>query len=288
MSLLNKEGKIWFREDMHPDVVQEILVEKILAEKQTQFQKLLLLQTPRYGKVLALDNIIQAAEKDEYIYHEVMAHIPLFLHPEPQKILIIGGGDGGVLREVLKHPEVKEVSLVEIDKEVINICQEHFSEIPRGSFDDPRTKIIIADGAEFVKNKSEEYDVAIIDSSDPIGPAKILFQKEFYQNLNQCLKSDGIAIRQTGSLILQPDECPENYRQIKKVFNDVKIFLIANATYIGGSFSLTAGIKNGNFKEAEKNLERFAALSIKTRWFSPKMCLASMILPPEFKIQLGI
>lgn len=286
MSLLTRENKIWFREDLCPDAVQEILVEKVLVEKQTKFQKLSVLLTPCYGKVLVLDGVVQAAEKDEYIYHEAMTHIPLFLHSEPQKVLIIGGGDGGVLREVLKHSEVKEAHLVEIDEEVINVCREYFPEIPQGAFDAPRTKIFVADGAEFVKNKNKEYDVVIIDSSDPVGPAEILFQTEFYQNIGCCLKKGGFAIRQTGSLFLQPTECPESYRRMKKVFNDVKVFLISNATYVGGSFSLTVGIKEESFREAEKNLGRFAAAAVKTRWYSPEMCLAATVLSPEFKEKL--
>lgn len=282
-----RNNKLWFREELFNDVAQEMEVSEIIVETKTEFQNLKILKTPRYGKILVLDEIIQTTQEDEFVYHEAMSHSPLFLHPQPEKILIVGGGDGGVLREIIKHQKVKKVDLVEIDKEVIDICQQYLPELSSGAFADPRVNLIIADGAEFVKDKKNAYDVIIIDSPDPVGPAEVLFKTDFYKNIFQCLCGGGIVIRQTGSSVLQPAECPASFRQMKEIFDEVEVVLIPTASYIGGDFTLTAATKKASFADYKKNVaESFQLSNIKTRWYAPEIYFARTILPAEFKALL--
>ena len=146
-------------------------VRRILEESKTDFQHMILMDTFEYGKMLLLDGIVQTTEEDEFIYHEMMTHVPLLSHPNPQNVLIIGGGDGGVLREVLKHDSIEKATIVEIDPEVIRFCNEHLPFISNGAFGDGRTDLIIADGAEYIRETDDRYHIIIVDSPDPKGPA---------------------------------------------------------------------------------------------------------------------
>jgi spermidine synthase len=150
-------------------------IKKVIKEVQTEFQHIQLVDSFQCGKMLLLDSIVQTTEKDEFIYHEMMSHVPLFSHSSPKRVLIIGGGDGGTLREVLKHDGVEKVTLVEIDPLVIDFCKEHLPSISQGAFENARTELIIADGAAYLENTSDQYDIIIVDSTDPISPAQILF-----------------------------------------------------------------------------------------------------------------
>lgn len=286
MSLEKSNKEYWFKEELYSDYRQLIKVSKIFAQKITKdkrgnsLQKLLILETPRFGKVLILDEIIQLTEADEKYYHEPFAHIPLLTHPHPKNILIIGGGDGGILREVVKH-KVVSIDLVDIDGEVIKFTRRHMPDFARGAWEDPRLKIHVEDGAKFVKDDKKKFDVIIIDSSDPIGPAKSLFQADFYSNCKKCLSSEGIIMRQTGSPFLQRSELPSNFRQMKKLFPEVQIFLTAVPTYIGGYFTfVAASLKKNIFRESLiKIRQRFDKLNLKTKWYNPQMHKASMVLP---------
>ncbi len=200
MGLVKKGQQLWFFEELYPDVTYGFKVSKVIVpETPTGFQRLMILETDRLGRVLVLDGIVQLTEEDEGIYHEWIAHWPLFALPKPaQHVLIVGGGDGGVAREVLRHPDVKTVTMVEIDQMVVDLCREHMPSIPAGIFEDPRFKLIIGDGAEVIRSDRGRYDVIIIDSTDPIGPAKSLFNTSFYQSVYDALAEGGIAIHRQG------------------------------------------------------------------------------------------
>ena len=171
-----KELNTWISEKWK-SVEVRYRIKKILKESRTDFQHMMLVDTYQYGKMLVLDGIVQTAEKDEFIYHEMMAHVPMLSHPNPQKVLIIGGGDGGVLREVLRYDSVEKATIIEIDSEVVSTCQEHLPFISNGAFDDRRTNLIIGDGADYIQKTDARYDVIIVDSPDPIGPAQALFSE---------------------------------------------------------------------------------------------------------------
>lgn len=293
MSLEKSNNEYWFKEELYSDYRQLIKVSKIFAQKITKdkrgnpLQKLLILETPRFGKVLILDEIVQLTEADEKYYHEPFAHIPLLTCPDPKNILIIGGGDGGILREVVKH-KVVSIDLVDIDGEVIKFTRRHMPDFARKAWQDPRLKIHIEDGAKFVKDDKKKFDVIIIDSPDPIGPAKSLFQAGFYSDCKKILSPEGIIMRQTGSPFLQRSELPSNFRQMKKIFPEVQVFLTAVPTYIGGYFTfVAASFKKNIFEESLIEIrQRFDKLNLKTKWYNSQMHKSSMVLPNELRESL--
>ncbi len=270
---------MWFYENIHPDVKIGIKG-KILYKKKTPYQDLRLYSTPEYGRMLVLDGAIQTTEKDEFIYHEMITHPVMLAHPRPKKVLIIGGGDGGVLREVLKY-KIEKVSLVELDKDVIDISRKYLSKICRKSFEDKRLNIVIDDGNNFVKTTKDKFDIVIIDSPDPIGPAKILFSRKFYSQVHSVLNSKGIMIRQSGSTTLQAEELRSNYKTLKRIFPFVTVQLSAVPTYTGGFFSFLIASENINPKNIKtKNIEkRINELKLKTKYYNLETHKASMMLP---------
>ncbi len=277
----------WFSETLHPSVRQTLKIKETLYSGKTPFQKVQILDAEQFGKMLVLDGVVQATEKDEFIYHEMMTHVPLFSHPNPKRVLVIGGGDGGIVREVLKHP-VEEVYLVEIDEQVITLSQKYLGGICKGAFKDPRTRVRVEDGAKFITEQTIPFDIVIIDSTDPIGPAKVLFAKKFYQAIKRVLNPEGILARQTGSTMLQPNEWVENYRQLKGFFSRVHPFVISIPTYIGGLFSLVlASDKINPFALDLAMLKaRYGELQLKTRYYNPEIHQGCFRLPEYMKSRL--
>ena len=280
--IIEIDGKKWLKEKLFKQVAQLVEVSEILLEMQTKYQHLMIVKTPVYGKMLVLDGVIQITEEDEFIYQESMTHIPLFLHANPKWVLIVGGGDLACLREVLKHKGVEHIDLVEIDPGVTGACSQFMPEL-MGDKNDARINFWWEDGSEFIKHSQNLYDVIIIDSCDPIGPANVLFQTEFYLNINSVLHDDGIVIRQSGLAMLQPDEYTSAYRQMKSVFHEVQIVRIGVPSYLGGDFTLTMGLKGSKFFGDLNIGPNFRKRRVHTKWFSPEMYLASITLPPFFK-----
>jgi len=288
MAIERINNELWFRENLFSDVAQLIKISKILAKRKTKdskgkfLQDLLILDTYRFGKMLVLDNVVQFTEADEKYYQEPLVHCALFSHPNPKNVLVIGGGDGGVLREILKHA-VKLIDLVDIDKDVIDLVKKYIPEMAKDCWNDPRLKVHVQDGAVFVKKTKKKFDVIIIDSPDPIGPAESLFKTSFYLDCKRILSSSGVIIRQTGSSVFQPEEMPSSFRQMEEIFPEVQTFLSSVATYIGGYFSfVAASIKQGAFEKSLSRIQkRFDQLKLKTEWYTPNMHKASMVLPRE-------
>ncbi|MCC7296339.1 MAG: polyamine aminopropyltransferase [Acidobacteria bacterium] len=289
MGLVKRGKDLWFYEDLYSDVTYGFKVKRIVVpETPTGFQKLMILDTERFGRVLILDGIVQLTEEDEGIYHEWIGLWPLFATPKtPENVLIIGGGDGGVARAVLRHPGVKSVTMAEIDRVVIEQCRTHLPGISAGVWDDPRFRLIIGDGAEVIRKMKGRCDVIIIDSTDPIGPAKSLFDTSFYESVYDALREGGVTIHQTGALLLQPFEAPGSWRQMERIFDDVQVVQFTNVSYLGGPFSLTAGSRGRNvFKAAARNARRnFKAAGIRTSWYSPDI---SAVPYPEFQRRLEV
>jgi spermidine synthase len=209
----------WFEEqlEIQNGRLKKIQYREILESVNSKFQKIDVYETISFGKMLVHDEVIMATEFDEANYHEMIVHVALNVHALPQRVLVIGGGDGGTLREVLKHKEVQIAHLCEIDEQVIEICKKHFPNLSC-SFNDPRSKIFIEDGAEFVKNRENFYDVIIVDSSDPIGPAEVLFQEQFYKSMFNALTDNGIVITQSESLMYHRDIIKKIATFNKKIF----------------------------------------------------------------------
>ncbi len=287
MGLVKKGKELWFFEDLYTDTTYGFKVSRVIVpEIDTGFQKLMILETDRFGRVLVLDGIVQLTEEDEGIYHEWIAHWPIFALNRPARhVLIIGGGDCGVAREVLRHKSVQKVTMVEIDRMVCDLCREHMPAVCEGVYEDQRFKLIVGDGAEVIRQMRGKCDVIVIDSTDPIGPARSLFNTDFYQSVYEALVEGGITIHQTGALILQPFEAPGSWRQIERSFDDVRVVQFANVSYMGGPFSLTAGSKGrGVFSKAERNAKKaFKKAGIRTSWYSPQI---SAVPYPEFQKRL--
>jgi len=235
----------WFTEKNNDGYEVKWKINKILHSEKTPFQEIAIVDTQQWGIALILDGALQVSEKDEFIYHEMIVHVPMYSHPHPGSVLIIGGGDGGTLREVCKHSSVQTVDMVEIDVRVVDVCKKYLPDIA-SDFDDHRLKLYIADGIEFVKNPPRQYDLVIVDSSDPIGPAEQLFTQGFYANIFKCLKDDGMMVVQSESPLFYQDVFRSVYGNISSVFPLTRVYLAPIPTYVSGPWTFTIGSKRYN------------------------------------------
>lgn len=227
-----------YQETLYSEWGQNFEQGQTLFEAATDHQHLVIFENPRFGRVMALDGVIQTTEADEFVYHEMMVHVPMNTHPSPKNVLIIGGGDGGILREVLKHQSVESVTQVEIDRAVVDMCIEYFPKHSDGAFDDPRLNLVIDDGAAFITNNSEQFDVIITDSTDPIGPGEVLFESAFYAGCANALTDRGILVTQNGVPYMQGDEVTNTYRRWKSYFQTRSFYLTPVPTYAGGAMAM--------------------------------------------------
>ncbi len=227
---------MWYTEKQKDGLGISLRVNDVLYSEKSEFQQIDIVNTDFYGKVLYLDGLVMTTEKDEFIYHEMISHIPLLSHPEPKQVLIIGGGDGGTVREVLKHPSVERVVLCEIDRKVIEACKKHLPSIA-GKLDDPKVDIQVRDGVAYIAAQKNCFDVILIDSTDPLGPGEGLFTEEFYTNVKQALKPDGIMAAQSESPISNQREIKLIYKLLNKVFPNVDTYVAPIPTYPAGFWS---------------------------------------------------
>ncbi|NLG86779.1 MAG: polyamine aminopropyltransferase [Firmicutes bacterium] len=274
--------ELWYYETENSDLALQYHINQVLVLKQTDYQELAVVETDRFGRTLILDGAVQTTIKDEYVYHEMIAHVPLFTHPHPEKVLIIGGGDGGTVRETLKHKNVKEIHLVEIDPEVVAAAKEYLPEISCG-LSDPRVFIHHTDGIKFVADHKNEYDLIIIDSSDPIGPAVGLFRAEFYANVYRALKDDGILVAQTESPWINADIIPDIYQGIKASFPITRMYLCYIPTYPCGMWSFTLGSK----KYDPLKVDPAKITDLGYRYYTPHLHQASFALPQFVQEMIG-
>jgi len=265
--------ELWFSEYQSKNVKFSLRIKDMLYSVKTPYQLLCVFETCDMGRIMTLDDVIQLTTKDEFIYHEMMSHVPLFTHKSPEKVLVIGGGDGGTIREILKHP-VKEVHLVEIDEQVVEASKKFFPSLSSG-FSDPRTKIFYEDGIEFVKN-NKVYDVIIIDSTDPLGPAVGLFSREFYKNVFNALNEDGIMVAQTESPFLYGEFLRRVSGDISSFFKFTHIYTAVIPTYPGAFWSFTMGSKSIN----PVSVDTDTIPDIDTKYYSREIHKSCFILPP--------
>ena len=197
----------WVEETFHPHWRVRLEAARVLHEVKTEHQHLVIFENPTWGTVLMLDGVCQLTTSDEFVYHEMMAHVPLMALARPRRVLVVGGGDGGVLREVLKHPSVEKATLCEIDRAVIDLSLMHYPEIADGCLDDPRADVVIADGLKYVAQTREKFDAIIVDSSEPIGPSAVLHTREFFADCKRALKNGGVLVTQNGLPFLFPSTC---------------------------------------------------------------------------------
>jgi spermidine synthase len=271
-----------FAETLHSGYGQHFEVDRVLYRKKTEHQDLVIFETPFFGKVLALDGVIQTTERDNHVYHEMLAHVPILAHGSAREVLIVGGGDGGCLREVVKHP-VERATLVDIDGEVIELSKRYLPELSDGAFDDPKAEVIIADGLAYLTGTDRQFDVIIVDSTDPIGPGEVLFSEGFYAACRRRLTPGGVVVTQNGVPLLQPDELRGSHRRLSALFADARFYLAAVPTYVGGAMALGWASDNADLHRlsAADIRPRYEAVGLKTRYYSPEVHAASFALPPE-------
>ncbi|MEK9945484.1 MAG: polyamine aminopropyltransferase [Alphaproteobacteria bacterium] len=270
----------WFREDLYPSVSQNFARGRVLYEGDTDFQHVEIFENAAMGRVMALDGIVQTTEKDEFVYHEMMAHVPLFAHGDVRRVLIIGGGDGGVLREVLRHP-VDRVTMVDIDGQVIELCEEFLPSLSAGAFDDPRADVIVGDGVQFVADCADQFDAVIIDSTDPVGPGEGLFTKSFYRRCAAILADQGIVVTQNGVPYFQADELVRTSQRFEGVFAHFGFYVVAVPTYYGGFMTLGWGSNARDLSQrlATRDVARIEQAGFKTRYYNAAIHEAAFALP---------
>ena len=276
---------IWYNETLYPSWGQRFRVDRELARVRSEFQDIAIFDSAFHGRVMTLDGIVQITEADEFVYQEMLAHVPLLAHGSPRSVLIIGAGDGGVLRRVLMHNSVERAVMVEIDGEVIRLAREFLPEIGGDAWSDPRADVIVGDGIDYVKKApAASFDVILVDSTDPIGVGEVLFTDEFYANAARILTEQGIIVNQCGVPFMQADELRETSARRRRVFPHVTAYLAAVPTYVGGFMTLGwAGKDAAQTRHAAATIaERARASGIlgTTRYWTPDIHEAAFHLPP--------
>lgn len=270
-----------WQEILHNGFGQYFTVDRVLYHEKTAHQDLIIFENSAFGRVMALDGVVQTTERDEFIYHEMMTHVPLLSHGAARDVLIIGGGDGGMLREVARHSAIERITMVEIDKSVVNFCKEFLPNHSAGAFDDPRFQLVIDDGVKFVNHSEQTFDIIISDCTDPIGPGESLFTSEFYKGCQRCLKNGGIFVAQNGVCFLQQDEAIFSHQRLSPYFADVSFYQAAIPTYYGGimTFAWASDNKEHRTISTERLKQRWADLNIACRYYNPAIHTGSFALP---------
>lgn len=275
--------EIWVEEKQDGSCFR-VLCSKILFTGKSAYQKVQVADTPLFGKMLLNDDVIMVAERDEFVYHEMISHVPLFTHPRPKKILIIGGGDGGAAREVLKHfpPNQKDCcDMAEIDSMVVSACKKHIPQTGK-ALSDPRLNLYIEDGIQFIKNTSQKYDVIIIDSTDPVGPAVPLFGREFYSSVLQALTDDGIVAAQAESPYFFMESQKKLFQIYKSLFPISLFYFYGNMTYPGGLWSFILGSKKHHPLQCLSS-DRVQASNIDFQYYNASIHKAAFSMPSFVK-----
>lgn len=272
----------WIEETFHPDWKTAMRADEVLHEVKTEHQDLAIFKNKTWGTVLILDGVFQLSTKDEFVYHEMMAHVPLFALQAPKNVLVIGGGDGGVLREVLKHPSVEQATLCEIDRAVIDLSLKHFPEISDGAFDHAKTNLVIGDGYKFVEDATAEFDAIIVDSSEPIGPSAILHTREFFEACRSALKPGGVLVAQNGLPFFFRDHLGGTTRVLASLFDNVGPYFAHQPCYFGGPISINFATNNESAVNVSRGEleERQADRKISgLKYWTPAMHAGSFALP---------
>lgn len=263
----------WFTEQHTDNYKVSWRVNNILHTEKSRYQEIAVIESPELGRALLLDNIVQTTTRFEFIYHEMISHIPLMIHPEPKHVMIVGGGDGGAVREILKHNSVETIDLIEIDERVIEVSKKYLPEISHG-LSSEKVNIMTVDGLKYTKQCAARYDVILVDCTDPSGPSMNLFAREFYQDIYRALTDDGVFVSQTGSPSFS-SHYHQAVQNIREVFPLTSPYLTCEPTYIAGFWSFTAGSK----KYQLDNINPQRMLTIETKYYTPEVHKAAFVLP---------
>lgn len=266
--------ELWFTEKQTSNLGFSCLITKTLHTEQTEYQDLAVIDTVQFGRMLVLDGMVMTTEVDEFVYHEMISHIALNTHPNPKRVLVVGGGDGGAIREIVKHATVQEAVLAEIDRRVVEVSQQYLPGIA-GSLTDPRVTLAIGDGVEHVRQHKGKYDVILIDSTEPIGPAVGLFSREFYQDVYQALTPEGIMVAQSESPFLNQDVIKMIHRNLEGIFSLKYLYLASIPTYPSGLWSFTIASKKWDPLKVDP--QKIKAPN--TKYYTPELHFGAFKLP---------
>ncbi|WP_027284209.1 polyamine aminopropyltransferase [Rubritepida flocculans] len=275
----------WVNETLYAEWGQRFLVKRELARVQSAFQDIMVFESFTHGRVMLLDGVVQITERDEFVYQEMLTHVPLLAHGAAKRVLIIGAGDGGVLRRVLQHRGVEKAVMVEIDGEVIRLAKEHMPAIAGDAWNDPRAEVIVGDGIDYVRTApAASFDVVIVDSTDPIGVGEVLFTDEFYANAARVLSERGLIVNQCGVPFMQAEELRETNLRRAKSFPDTWAYVAAVPTYVGGFMTLGWAAKDASLRHQDAATIRARAEAAgilgATRYWTPEVHVAAFALPP--------
>jgi len=266
--------ELWFTEKQTDAFGITAKVKETLVTEKTQFQDLAMIDTAEWGRMLVLDGMVMTTVRDEFVYHEMVTHPALFTHPNPRRVLVVGGGDGGAIREVLKHPSVEEAVLVDIDGKVIEYSKKYLPEIAC-ELDNPRVKVIVGDGYMHIHENKNAYDVIMVDSTEPVGPAVELFTRGFYQGIYEALKEDGIFVAQTDNPWFKADLIRSVFRDVKEIFPIVRVYAANVPTYPSGLWTFTMGSKTHDPLKVDES----AIPEIESKYYTPRLHKAAFVLP---------
>ena len=266
--------ELWYTEKQTPNLGFSCKITGTLHTEQTEYQDLAVIETLQFGRMLVLDGMVMTTEADEFVYHEMISHVALNTHPQPKQVLVVGGGDGGVIREVIKHNSVENAVLAEIDRRVVEVSQEYLPGIA-GALTDARVTLAIGDGVAHVREHKGKYDVIIIDSTEPIGPAVGLFSREFYQEVHQALTPDGIMVAQSESPFVNQDVIKLIHTNLAGIFPVKRLYTASIPTYPSGLWSFTIASKK--WDPTQVNPSNFQPLQ--TKYYTPELHLGAFKLP---------
>ncbi|WP_093227707.1 polyamine aminopropyltransferase [Thermoflavimicrobium dichotomicum] len=266
--------ELWYTEKQTPSHGITSKIKRTLHHEQTEFQKLDIIETEQFGKMMVLDGMVMTTDEDEFVYHEMITHIAMNTHPNPKHVLVVGGGDGGAIREILRYSSVEKAVLAEIDGKVIEAAQNYFPQIA-GGLSDPRVEIQVTDGIRHIAENKNKYDVILVDSTEPVGPAVGLFQKSFYEGIKEALKEDGIMVAQTESPWFNRDLIRRVFRDISATFPITRLYTASIPTYPSGLWSFTIGSKKYDPLEVDESQLQ----SFDTRYYHPGLHKSVFQLP---------
>ncbi len=279
--------ELWYTEQHTENVRFSIKVEKEIHTEQTEFQRIDVLEAKEFGRFFTLDGLMMVTEKDEFIYHDMIVHVPMATNPNIKKVLVIGAGDGGTIRELTRYSTIEKIDMVEIDKRVVDICREYFP-ITACKLDEPRVNLFYEDGLKFVRDKNDEYDLIIVDSTDPFGPGEGLFTKEFYGNCYKALKEDGILVNQHESPYYDNDAAAmkDAHEKITKFFPIIRVYQAHIPTYPSGHWLFGFASKRYH-PVRDLNAEAWNSLGIKTKYYNTDLHVGCFALPNYVKEMLN-
>lgn len=271
--------ELWYSEHHTKDVKFSIKVDRQLYSGQSEFQRIDVFESSEFGRFLTLDGYMMLTEKDEFIYHEMLVHVPMSVHPNVQNVLVIGAGDGGILRELSHYPNIQKIDLVEIDEQVIDVCKQYLPQTACG-FDDPRVRVHIADGLKYVRTAQGQYDLIIVDSTDPFGPGEGLFTKEFYGSCYNALTDDGIMVNQHESPFYEEDRLAMQraHKRIIESFPISRVYQAHIPTYPSGHWLF--GFASKTYHPIEnQHIKDFKRLNIRTKYYNHQLHVGAFCLP---------